>query len=291
MTLFLQLSISGLCVGLVYATVAMGLMLLFRAAGVMNFAQGNILAMGAYFGFALADKVGMTNPVLMILVGIVYFIIFGIILGSVCFLPFKRSKWPQAMLICTLGAGIVINQLCQILVTTMVRPLAPIISGTLLIGSVSIHYQYLFIFAIMILMLVGLYFLFERTYCGRVMTATSMNRYAADLIGIPTDLVTIVTFCLVVMMTGFSGWLLAPIYYVSQNLITFQARAFASLVVGGMGALKGPIVGGIIIGLIEAYSTFFTTTYTDVVVFGCLLLMLAVKPSGIFSAAVIKEKA
>jgi len=123
------------------------------------------------------------------------------------------------------------------------------------------------------------------------MAAAAQNKYAADLIGIPTNLTTLITFCLVVIMVGFSGWLLAPIYYVSSSLSMFQARAFASVVIGGFGSLNGAIVGGIVVGLIEAYSTYFTSTYKDVFVFGCLLLMLVFRPTGIIRSQTAREKA
>ena len=87
------------------------------------------------------------------------------------------------------------------------------------------------------------------------------------------------------------GWLLAPIYNINSQLATFQARAFASIVIGGFGSLNGAILGGIIVGLVEAYSSYITTTYKDVIVFGCLLLMLVFRPSGILKAQTKKEKA
>jgi len=291
MALFFQQTLTGLSVGLVYATVAMGLMLLLRAAGVMNFAQGNLLAMGAYVGYALIEKLNLSSMALAILLSVLLFVFVGCIFCGVCVLPFKRAKWPQAMLICTLGAGTVINELCLLLVTTETKALRPIIPGALTVGGFVIQYQYFFIFGAMILMMGGLYFLFEKTYCGCILSAASQNKYAADLLGIPTNLTIVITFCIVVCMTGVSGWLLAPIYYVSPSLSTFQARAFASIVIGGFGNLQGAVVGGVIVGLVEAYSSYFTTTYKDVVVFGCLLLMLVIRPTGILKSEQRKEKA
>ena len=291
MALFLQQTLTGVSVGLVYATVAMGLMLLLRAAGVMNFAQGNLLAMGAYIAFLFIEKLQLSSGVLLFLAALAIFMLVGCVFCGVCFLPFKRAKWPQAMMICTIGAGTVISECCLQFITTETRSVRPIIEGAVSLGGFVIPYQYLFIFAAMLLMMGGLYFLFDKMYCGRVMTAAAQNKYAADLLGIPTNLTTMVTFCIVVCMVGFSGWLLAPIYRVSASLSTFQARAFASVVIGGFGSLPGAVIGGIIVGLIEAYSTYFTTTYKDVVVFGCLLLVLAIRPQGIIPSGTKKEKA
>lgn len=291
MTLFIQQTITGVCVGLAYAMVAMGLILLLRAAGVMNLAQGNMLAMGAYMAFLFLEKLKVSSYILSILGAVAIFILVGVVFCSVCFFPFKRTKWPQAMMICTVGAGTIISECCLHFVTTEVRAVAPIVNGVLRIGQVIIPYQYVFIFAIMIVMMVGLYMLFDKMYCGRVMSAAAQNKYAADLLGIPTNLTTMLTFCIVVIMVGIAGWLLAPIYRVSGSLSIFQTRAFAALIIGGFGSLPGAVIGGIIVGLLESYSSYITTTYKDVIVFGFLLVMLAFRPQGILGSKTKADKA
>lgn len=290
MILFLQQTLTGICVGLAYAMVAMGLILLLRAAGVMNFAQGNLMALGAYLAYLFLERLEL-NPALAILLAVIALIAVGILFCCVCFFPFKRAKWPQAMLICTIGAGTVISECCLAFITKETKSVDPIVAGSLKIGSFIIPYQYFFIFGVTALMMVGLWLLFDKAYCGRVMSAAAQNKYAADLLGIPTNLTTLVTFCIVVLMVGVAGWLLAPVYRVSTSLSIFQARAFASLVIGGFGSLPGAIVGGVIVGLIESYSTYFTTTYKDVVVFGALLLVLAFRPQGILGSKTKKDKA
>lgn len=290
MILFLQQTLTGICVGLAYAMVAMGLILLLRAAGVMNFAQGNLMALGAYLAYLFLERLEL-NPALAILLAVITLIAVGILFCCVCFFPFKRAKWPQAMLICTIGAGTVISECCLAFITKETKSVDPIVAGSLKIGSFIIPYQYFFIFGVTALMMVGLWLLFDKAYCGRVMSAAAQNKYAADLLGIPTNLTTLVTFCIVVLMVGIAGWLLAPVYRVSTSLSIFQARAFASLVIGGFGSLPGAIVGGVIVGLIESYSTYFTTTYKDVVVFGALLLVLAFRPQGILGSKTKKDKA
>lgn len=290
MILFLQQTVTGICVGLAYAMIAMGLILLLRAAGVMNFAQGNLMALGAYFAYLFLGKLHL-NPAIAVILAILSLIAVGIVFCCVCFFPFKRTKWPQAMLICTIGAGTVISECCLCFITTETKSVDPIVAGSLHLGSFIIPYQYFFIFGVTALMMVGLWLLFDKAYCGRVMSAAAQNKYAADLLGIPTNLTTMLTFCIVVLMVGTAGWLLAPVYRVSNSLSIFQARAFAALIIGGFGSLPGAIVGGIAVGLIESYSTYFTTTYKDVVVFGALLLVLAVRPQGILGSKIKKDKA
>ena len=291
MTQFIQQTIIGISVGLAYAMVAMGLILLLRAAGVMNLAQGNLLAMGAYMAFLFLEKLEASSYILSVLGAIAIFVLVGIIFCSICFFPFKRTKWPQAMMICTVGAGTIISECCLHYVTTEVRAVRAIVDGVLRIGNIIIPYQYLFIFAIMLVMMIGLYMLFDKMYCGRVMSAAAQNKYAADLLGIPTNLTTMITFCIVVIMVGIAGWLLAPIYRVSAQLSIFQTRAFAAMIIGGFGSLPGAVIGGIIVGLLESYSTYFTSTYKDVIVFGFLLIMLVFRPQGILGSETKADKA
>lgn len=291
MTQFIQQTIIGISVGLAYAMVAMGLILLLRAAGVMNLAQGNLLAMGAYMAFLFLEKLEASSYILSVLGAIAIFVLVGIIFCSICFFPFKRTKWPQAMMICTVGAGTIISECCLHYVTTEVRAVRAIVDGVLRIGNIIIPYQYLFIFAIMLIMMIGLYMLFDKMYCGRVMSAAAQNKYAADLLGIPTNLTTMITFCIVVIMVGIAGWLLAPIYRVSAQLSIFQTRAFAAMIIGGFGSLPGAVIGGIIVGLLESYSTYFTSTYKDVIVFGFLLIMLVFRPQGILGSKTKADKA
>lgn len=291
MTQFIQQTIIGISVGLAYAMVAMGLILLLRAAGVMNLAQGNLLAMGAYMAFLFLEKLEASSYILSVLGAIAVFILVGVVFCSVCFFPFKRTKWPQAMMICTVGAGTIISECCLHYVTTEVRAVRAIVDGVLRIGNIIIPYQYLFIFGIMLVMMVALYMLFDKMYCGRVMSAAAQNKYAADLLGIPTNLTTMLTFCIVVIMVGIAGWLLAPIYRVSAQLSIFQTRAFAAMIIGGFGSLPGAVIGGIIVGLLESYSTYFTSTYKDVIVFGFLLIMLVVRPQGILGSKTKADKA
>lgn len=291
MTQFIQQTIIGISVGLAYAMVAMGLILLLRAAGVMNLAQGNLLAMGAYMAFLFLEKLEASSYILSVLGAIAIFVLVGIIFCSICFFPFKRTKWPQAMMICTVGAGTIISECCLHYVTTEVRAVRAIVDGVLRIGDIIIPYQYLFIFAIMLVMMIGLYMLFDKMYCGRVMSAAAQNKYAADLLGIPTNLTTMITFCIVVIMVGIAGWLLAPIYRVSAQLSIFQTRAFAAMIIGGFGSLPGAVIGGIIVGLLESYSSYVTSTYKDVIVFGFLLVMLTFRPQGILGSKTKADKA
>ena len=184
MILFLQQTVTGICVGLAYAMIAMGLILLLRAAGVMNFAQGNLMALGAYFAYLFLGKLHL-NPAIAVILAILSLIAVGIVFCCVCFFPFKRTKWPQAMLICTIGAGTVISECCLCFITTETKSVDPIVAGSLHLGSFIIPYQYFFIFGVTALMMVGLWLLFDKAYCGRVMSAAAQISFRRKAFVVP----------------------------------------------------------------------------------------------------------
>jgi branched-chain amino acid transport system permease protein len=281
---FLNLTASGLTMGMIYAMLGVGLILLLRAVGVLNFAQGDFLAIGAYVGWWLAVELKLKLG-FVILFLIIIAAACGALFMYTCYWPLRKSKWPQAMLICTIGASTIITELLPILFGTATKTVAPNIEGQITIGSFSLQYQYILVFVFCLLALLFIYILFEKTYAGKVMSAAAQQKYAAELIGIPTAMTTLVTYILVLVIACFSGYLLSPIYMVTTRLKNFQSKAFIGIVLGGTGSIKGCIVGSLIMGLIEAYSTYVTTLYQNVIVFGVLLLVLMIKPNGIFASS------
>ncbi|MBC8535141.1 branched-chain amino acid ABC transporter permease [Clostridiales bacterium BX7] len=288
--MFLSLTGSGLAMGMIYAMLSVGLLLLIRSVGVTNYAQGDLLALGAFTAFFLMDRLNL-NGLPMILLMIVLFACFGTTFMFTCYYPLRKTKWNQAIMVCTLGAGMVIQEVCLLVCGSMVKPMEPIIPGTLTIGSFVLQWQYIVVFFVSLLVMVAVYLLFDKLYAGRAMLAAAQNSYAANLIGIPSILTTLGTYIIVMMIVGFAGYLVAPIFLVRTTLNSLQSKAFASMVLGGFGSVKGAVIGSLMIGLIESYSTYFTTVYKDVIVFGVLLLTLLIRPQGIFGEIQLKEKA
>lgn len=290
MTYFVSLTIIGICVGMVYALVAMGLVLLLRAVNVMNFAQGNLLALGAYAAFFVFYRMDFSGiPAILLL--FIAFILFGAIFMLATYWPLRNSKWEAASMLCTMGAGTAIAEMCTLVVGSRQYAFAPILDGTVTVLGYSLSYQYIFIFAFCLLTMAAIYVLFDKMYVGRCMSAAAQNPFAAQLMGIPTFWTTMFTYIIVMLSVGFGGYMIAPIYFVRSTLSTFQAKAFAALVIGGYGNLKGAVIGGLLVGLIESYSSYLTTTYKDVIVFGFLMLVLIFKPDGLFKGIRYTEKA
>ncbi len=290
MGMFFSLTGSGLAMGMIYAMLSVGLLLLIRTAGVTNYAQGDLLALGAFTAFFCIDRLNLSG-LPMVLLMFVMFICFGTLFMFTCYYPLRKTQWKQAIMVCTIGAGMVIQETCLLVCGSMVKPMEPIIPGTITIGTFVLQWQYVAVFVLSLVVMAGVYLLFDRLYAGRAMLAAAQNSYAANLIGIPSLLTTLGTYVIVMMITGFAGYLVAPIFLVRTTLNSLQSKAFAAMVLGGFGSVQGAVVGGLLIGFIEAYSTYFTTVYKDVFVFGVLLLTLLIRPQGIFGQVQLVEKA
>ncbi len=279
----LSIAINGLALGFVYALLSMGLVLLIRASGVMNFAQGDLLSVGAYVTFFLTTSAGL--PLIpMLLVSILIICAFAGVFFSVCYLPVRKNKWFQTKIVCTMGASVVIKESLQLIFGAKTRNVPPIIKGTTKILGARLQNQYLVIVGACLIVLLMVYILFEKLYCGKIMQAASQNPYAAAVIGIPATLTILLTYMIVFTIAGVAGWLVVPTYTLSVGLNTFQLRAFAGLVIGGFGDLRGAIIGSLLVGLLEACGSLVTTTYKDVIVYGLLLIVLIIRPQGLFAS-------
>ena len=286
MSYFLQLTMSGLSIGIVYALIGLSLILMLRAADVMNFAQGSFLVLGAYTCYFLINKTPISSGFLRVLIAIVFFALVGCVFYLTCIRSFNKARAGVSGMVATIGANTIIVELCLMFGTRETKSVPPIIKGAVRVGSFMLQYQYIFVFVVCLVMLIGVMLIFDKLYSGRIMSAAAQNKYAADLLGIPTLLTTMLTFALCVVMSGVAGWLIAPVYLITTSIQNFQIKAFAGIIIGGFGSLEGAVLGGILVGLIEAYSTYITTSYKDVVIYAVLLLMLVIRPQGLLKSRV-----
>jgi branched-chain amino acid transport system permease protein len=282
---FMQLTINGVAMGMIYALMAMGLILLIRAIGVMNFAQGELLMLGAFITWGLTYQVKLPFAV-MVPVAMLCFALVGIIFMFVVYWPLRSASYPTATVISTMGAAMVIREIAAITWGSLPLVSAPLIRGVLRVGSLRLQYQYLLTVAIGAVLIFLVFVLFEKLYAGRIMQAAAQDKYAAELLGIPTMLTTAATYIIVVILASVGGYMIAPVFLVNVTLGTLQLRAFAGVVTGGFGSVKGAIAGSLLIGLVESYSSTFTTTYKDAVVFLVLIVVLLFRPQGIFGERV-----
>jgi len=284
----ISLGVNGLANGMVYALMAMGLVLLIRSVGCLNFAQGDLLMMGAYIAFGHIYMLKMPELLGFALSCVVY-ILFGIVFMLCFYWPVRKAKWGQAMMICTLGASLMLQDIANVVYGTSVKISDYIIPGSLKIGDAALKYQNLIIIVVCVFIMVAVHMLYDKLYVGRIMQAACQDKYAAELLGIPVNWTIAATYGMVMLIAGIDGYLVSPMYLITTSLGTLQLKAFAGAVIGGFGNLKGAIYGCILVGLLEAYATCFTTTYKDLVVYGALILTLIIKPQGFFGETIAQK--
>ncbi|MEG0751577.1 MAG: branched-chain amino acid ABC transporter permease [Oscillospiraceae bacterium] len=287
--MYLQLLIIGISMGMIYAILAMGVVLLVRAVGVLNFAEGELFMLGAYVTYCLTFQANL--PIwAMIILAVVIFAIFGMLFMFTVYWPLRKSKWPATIIISTLGASVVIKEVVKLVWGNVPLVSQPIVKGVLVIGKARLEYQYLFIIGISSLLIIGVFLLFDKLYVGRIMQAAAQNKYSAELLGIATIVTTAVTYMISAAIVGVGGYLVAPLFLVSTSLGGLLLKGFAGMVIGGFGNVKGAVIGSLLIGVIESFATLFTTTYKDAIVFLVLIIVLIIRPRGFFGP-LISEKA
>lgn len=288
MSTVISLTVNGLAMGMVYALIAMGLVILVRAVGVMNFAQGDLLALGAYLSCTLVVNVELPLWA-FVPVSLVCFAAVAVIFMMICYWPLRNASYVQAIIVATIGAGICIRELCvkfwgpiAINMPSLLQDPETGAGLVLNIFGIKLQAQFLLTIAVCCILIILVFVLFEKLYAGRMMEAAAQDKYAAELIGIPTVVTITATYIIVVAVVSYGGFMIAPIYFVSTTLSTLQLRAFAGVVIGGFGNIKGAIIGSVFIGLVEAYSTVWFSAYKDAVVFLILILVLIIRPQGFF---------
>ena len=286
----LQVLFQGLALGSIYALVALGFVLIVRAANVVNFAQGDFAMVGAYL---MVASLGALMPYwLAFIIAILAMGLFGWIFNIAVYYPLRhRSFLP--VLISTLGASIFLQNLVLALVGAQPRPMPKLLNfDGISVAGVFLDSQYLAILVVTMVCVIFQYVLFEHTLLGKKLQATSQDKDMARLLGIPVALMITLMFIYSAALGGLAGILVAPILFVSIGMGSIIAlKAFAATIVGGFGDIKGAIVGGLLIGIVESFAAFhISVPYKDAYAFLMLFIILIVRPQGLFGEK-ISEKA
>ena len=291
MDVFLQLLFTGLGIGAIYALVALGFVLLIRAANVVNFAQGQFAMVGAYM-LTVGLNVLEWPYWLSILVSVVLMALFGVIFAGTTYWPL-RHRGGLPVIISTIGASIFLENIVLVLYGPSPEVLPGVFENPGFdVGPVFMDSQYLSIL-VSATLLVGLqYLIFEKTLLGKKLQATSQDKEMASLLGIPVALMILFTFAYSAMLGGVAGMLVAPVLFVSVGMGGLIAlKAFAANIIGGYGSIPGAILGGLALGVAETMgASYLSVPYKDAFAFLMLLMFLAVRPQGLFGEK-ISEKA
>jgi branched-chain amino acid transport system permease protein len=296
----LQLLVSGLAVGSIYALVALGFVLIYNAVGVVNFAQGEFVMLPSYIAVTfLLPAVTVFGTIVhwQMPVVAVYLLVlllmagFGLLFNRIAYYPLRDRGWLPVV-ISTIGVSIFLRNLAQLTWGSQPLVMPSLFSAdTISLGALQIRPQYLLVIGVTALLIAFQYLLFERTTLGKQMRATAQDRTTARLIGIRVGRIVAITFVYSALLGTISGLLVAPIFTVTKEMGALIAlKAFAASIVGGFGSIPGAIVGGLAIGVIETFGGFYiSSAYVDAIAFVILIAVLLVRPQGLFGERVAEK--
>ena len=288
---FVQLLISGISLGCIYALIALGFVLIYTATETVNFAQGELMMLGAFGGLVLMKaqdwSFWFAAPV-----AVVAMFMLGTALERLVIRPIMGQ--PQfTIVMLTIGMGYTARGLISMIpvIGTETNSLDVPYKGRVIdLAGAVISVEQVAIIIVTSLLCGVLYLMFRYSKLGIAMQATSQNQLAAYYMGIPVRRINGLVWGLSAAVAALAGLLLAPITFVHANMGFIGLKAFPAAVVGGFGSLPGAIVGGLVIGLVEAFAGFYLPEgFKDIAAYVVVLVMLVVKPNGLFGGNLRKK--
>jgi branched-chain amino acid transport system permease protein len=303
MEYFLQQLVNGITLGAIYGLIALGYTMVYGIVGMINFAHGDIYMIGAFISliafFAIA-ALGITfiplALVLVLVVAMVFTGVYGWAVERIAYRPLRGAP-RLAPLISAIGMSIVLENFVQLVQGARVKPLPPVIEGSFVIAKGE-HFQatisvlQIAIIVLTAVLIAGFTYIIQSTPLGRAQRATEQDMTMAALLGVDVDRTISVTFVIGAALAAVAGMMVMLYYGVIDFYIGFVAgiKAFTAAVLGGIGSLPGAMLGGLLIGLIEAFwSGYGSIAYKDVAVFGVLVLLLIFRPSGLLGRPEIEK--
>ncbi len=291
MEILLQLIYSGIALGMIYAVIAFGYQLTFATSDTLNFGQGDALMLGALVGLTLVDAMQIDYWIALPIVGV-----FGLIQGAfverIGVRPAIKIKSEFGWIMSTIALGIIFKNVAEnIWGRDDLRFPSPLPEAPMKLFGANVLPMEILVISGAILMMLAVEFFNRKTIYGKAVVATFNDRDAAKLMGINTGLVITFSYALSSMSAAFAGVLIAPLTLTGATMgSVLGLKAFAVAIIGGLTSGMGIIIGGIILGIAETTTGFYISTgYKDVPGLVLLLLVLAVKPAGLFGKSAIKK--
>ena len=304
MSFFFQELVNGITTGALYSLVALGFSMVYGVLKLLNFAHGDLYMVGAYIGFFVIQWFGgaqhLTIAVPLLLV--IMFVLaaglvggLGVAIERFAYRPLRDA--PRiAPLITAIGVSFFLESSALLLFGAQYRVYNTAdfisLSSGIQIGSVTIDSVQILVLVLGVLLMVGLQLLVNRTRLGRQMRAVAADREAAEMLGINVNFVITATFFLGSALAGVAGIMGGLLFNQVTSTIGFIAglKAFTAAVVGGIGSIPGAMLGGLLIGLAESFVTgYISSTYSNLIVFGILIVVMLVRPSGLLGRAQLQK--
>ncbi|MBV7334405.1 branched-chain amino acid ABC transporter permease LivH [Chloroflexi bacterium TSY] len=299
-----QTILNGLTLGSVYALIALGYSMVYGILRLLNFAHGDIYMIGAYLGYGvftmfMTDEGALIpTAIVIVLMLVVAMMGTGIVSMAVERFAYRPLRYAPriAPLISALGVSFILQNLVQISVGA--RPLS-YGSGTLIgtdhvyaVGDLRIHASHLLVIGLTFVLMMALTVFIQRTRLGRAMRAVSMDLDAAEMMGVNVNQVILITFFIGAMLAGAGGVLVGIVFFSIRHTMGFLAglKGFTAAVIGGIGSMPGAALGGLVLGMAEAFSSvYISVTFKDAIAFLLLVAVLLLRPSGILGRPIIQK--
>jgi branched-chain amino acid transport system permease protein len=281
---FLQHVVNMLILGGTYALLGIGLTLIFGIMRVVNFAHGELYTFGAYFVYLASVLLGL-NFFLSIVVAIVFGFIAGAAIEFLLLRPMRGADIDTTMIV-MIGAMIVMQNTEQYIWGGVAKSApTPFGESTLVVGPVSVTWLRVFVFFAALALIAGSYLLINRTKIGKAMRATFQDRDTASLMGVNIQFIYMATFAIGSSLAAAAGALLGPVYVISPRMGDIASlKAFAIVILGGLGSIGGATIGGFILAFAEEVGAGYVSSgYRDAMGFLLSILVLMFKPTGLFA--------
>jgi branched-chain amino acid transport system permease protein len=287
LSLFIEQLINGLVLGSMYALMGSGLALIYGTMRVLNFAHGEFYMLGGFFVFFLFAQQGIPPPVSipLALVGVV--VCAMLMQRAVLTYLLKREGWVFSTIAATLGFSIVLQNLALKLWGERFQSVPYFVDGLLQIGDLRMPYQRLLILGSAIASIAAMAAVLKYSRFGRAVRATAQDAEAAAVVGVPAQRIYTLTFGLGAALAGFAACMLVPLFAVNPWMgVPLILKAFVVVILGGLGSFPGAIVGGFVLGVVEAVGIQITSSeWRDVISFSLLIVVIWFRPWGLFGVA------
>ncbi len=290
---FLDNLINGISLGSIYAVIALGYTLVYGIAKMLNFAHGDVIMVGGYVIFTAMTTMGL-NPYLSVFIAIAACTVLGIVIEKIAYKPLRQAT-GLAVLITAIGVSYFLQNMALLIFgekpvnfTSVVNiPKIPLFGGQIVIKSETTA-----AILISVMIVVGLSLFVNHTRSGRAMKAVSEDKDAAQLMGVNVNSTISLTFAIGSGLAAIAGALLCSTYPVLSNTTGAMPgiKAFVAAVFGGIGSIPGAMIGGLLIGVIEILGrAYISPQLADAIVFGVLIIVLMVKPTGILGKKITEK--
>ena len=290
---YLQYLINGISIGSVYAIIALGYTMVYGIAKMLNFAHGDVIMIGAYISFCVTTYLNLPAW-LSIIAAMVVCTLLGILIEGLAYKPLRGTP-SLAVLITAIGVSYFLQNVAQLIWGSAPKNFTSIVTFepfNLFDGQLVITGEVIYTIGTSILVMIGLHLFTTRTKMGKSMRAVSEDRDAAQLMGINVNQTISATFAIGSALAAIAGVLLCSTVPTLAPTTGSRPgiRAFTAAVFGGIGSISGAMLGGVLLGIIETFAkAFISSQFSDAIVFGVLILVLLVKPSGLMGK-IVQEK-